>query len=190
MIKASFPFSENGPIWKNGVIYVNKRIANPREDIWGLNSVAIAQRHRCQLQTGLSEEMAILDGPAEQRLGTVTRAVNLGALGENVVRTALQRLAFYRFSHLRGYFPHLRSIAEFIAADEYLGGVVVDLIGAEGQIDALTQAQAPLAWITDRSVFGPGASIVDGLRDGILARSITELETHYSVEEPAAVGVD
>jgi len=167
--------------WKNGVIFVNKRIRNEREDIFGFGSVAITKRHRYQLQTGFAQEALILedqptpmslraaDGfPAAQQspsdgqnavnfeiasshkplLATtpssreiITLPLNLRDFDLNVIRTALQRLEFFQFSNLKVYFPHLKSIQEFITSADFLGDVVIDVIGAQEQIENLTQEQ-------------------------------------------------
>jgi type III restriction enzyme len=140
-VKDSFKATE---FWKNGVIFVNKRITNPREDVLGFGNIAITRRHRYQLPTGFAQETALLDEEAQAggaQRETVTQAVKLLDLGEDVIRTALQRLTFYEFANLKTYFPHLKSIHEFITSKDYLASVVVDLIGAKEQIAGLTQDQ-------------------------------------------------
>jgi len=129
--------------WKNGVLFVNKRIPNPRADVTGFQKIAITQRHRYRLQTGLTQETAILDDQRQLSQGQqmVTQSVRLPDLGVHVVRTALQRLTFYQFDNLKRYFPHLTSIQAFMTSPDYLGGVVVDLIGAPGQSARLTQEE-------------------------------------------------
>jgi type III restriction enzyme len=127
--------------WKNGVIFVNKRIRNEREDIFDFGNIIISKRHRYHLQTGFLQEALILEDQPIQDGETVTQAVNLCDLGENVTRTALQRLEFYQFASLKQYFPHLKSIHEFITSAGYLGQVVIDVIGAQEQIGSLSQEQ-------------------------------------------------
>ncbi len=138
-VKSSFKATS---FWQNGAIYVNKRIQNPRASITGFRQINITPRHRYQLQTGQTQETAILDdASANAGLQTMTQSVPLSDLGFHVIRTALQRLAFYRFDYLQRYFPALHSIREFITADNYLGGVTVDLVGATGQLAHLSPAQ-------------------------------------------------
>ncbi len=127
--------------WKNGVIFVNKRIRNEREDIFDFGDITITKRHRYSLQTGITLEALILENQPAQTGGTITLPVNLRDLGLNVIRTALQRLEFYQFSNLSGYFPYLCSIQEFITSNEFLGDVVVDVIGMMEQIAGLAQDQ-------------------------------------------------
>ena len=130
--------------WKNGVIFVNKRIKNEREDIFGFGNIVITQRYRYQLQTGFSQENFLLADLKQIDISyneTITHTFTLGDFGENVIRTALQRLEFYQFANLKQYFPHLKSIQEFISSRDYLGAVKLDVIGSQEQILALSQEQ-------------------------------------------------
>ena len=137
-VKDSFRASS---FWDNGVIFVNKRIRNERQDIFGFDSMAVIKRRQHQLQTGLSREQLLLDEAVAQVGETVTKALRLYDLGENVIRTALQRLPFYEFDNLTRYFPHLPSVNEFITSGSYLGDVVVDLTGLDGHMMHLTQEE-------------------------------------------------
>ena len=49
----------------------------------------------------------------------------------HVVRTAVVRNPFFAFESLKTYFPHIKSIREFIEADEYLDGLSITLQGDE-----------------------------------------------------------
>jgi type III restriction enzyme len=73
-----------------------------------------------------------------QAAETHTHTLTLREFGVPLLRTALARLPFYEFRRLKGYFPHLASITEFITADAYLGQVEVDVTGAPAQLDALS----------------------------------------------------
>lgn len=135
-VKESFKKTD---FWKNGIIYVNKRVRNEREDIFGLGDITFTQRHRYNLQTGYAHEALILDDEKVKQEETSTQSVKLSEFGENVIRTALQRLEFYKFSNLKQYFPHLKSVNEFITSEKYLNAVVVDIVGVEEQIKSLSQ---------------------------------------------------
>lgn len=137
-VKESFKTTD---FWQNGFIYANRRIHNPRSQIIGLPQINIPLRHRYDLQTGQLQETMILDDAAAPADGwqAMTRTLHLTDLGENVVRTALQRLRFYYFAHLQTYFPHLKSIHQFITDANYLGSVIVDLSGTKEQLARLSQ---------------------------------------------------
>lgn len=133
-VKDSFKQSD---YWKNGLIFVNKRIHNPRQDVFGLRSFSITGRYTHQLATGQALESDLLDGRQAIMGETVSQTVSLADFGEVVIRKALNKLDFYRFSNLKGYAPHLKSITEFITSDEYLNSVLVEIHGTQNQLDNL-----------------------------------------------------
>ena len=49
----------------------------------------------------------------------------------HIVRAAVTRNPFFAFRSLKTYFPHIKSVREFIEADEYLGGLSITLQGNE-----------------------------------------------------------
>jgi type III restriction enzyme len=51
----------------------------------------------------------------------------------------LDKFEFYKFDNLKKYFPHLKSIREFIFSDKYLGNVEVEITGVKEKLDRLSQ---------------------------------------------------
>ena len=49
----------------------------------------------------------------------------------HIVRSAIAQNPFFAFNPLKTYFPHIKSIREFIEADKYLGGLLITLQGDE-----------------------------------------------------------
>ena len=49
----------------------------------------------------------------------------------HIVRTAIAQNPFFAFKSLKTYFPHIKSVREFIEAEEYLGGLLITLQGDE-----------------------------------------------------------
>jgi len=126
--------------WKNGVIFANKRIRNKREGILGFDNLTISRRLSHKMKTGFAHEALLLEDQTVHSFESSSWELNLGKLGENVIRTALQRLEFYQFANLKQYFPHLKSIHEFITSADYLGGVVIELIDTAKQTRHISQA--------------------------------------------------
>jgi len=135
-VKESFKQTD---FWKNGVIFVNKRIRTDRTGIFGFQDMSIKARYAYRLRTGYAAETAILDDGQTQVKETVTQVYALRDFGVHVVRKALNKLDFYRFTSLKQFFPNLKSIDEFIRSDNYLGQVVVDVSGASKQVQSLSQ---------------------------------------------------
>lgn len=135
-VKDSFMATD---FWKNGVVFVNKREANPREDIFGLKNITFSTRHSYHLSTGFAQEASLLGEEVPvQSAETITRTFTLLDFGAAVLRKAISKLDFYQFSNLKDYFPHLKSITEFITSDDYLKPVLVEVMGGLEQIGNLT----------------------------------------------------
>ncbi|RMG71374.1 MAG: hypothetical protein D6711_15540 [Chloroflexi bacterium] len=124
--------------WQNGAIFVNKRIRKDRSGILGLNQIEITQRHAYRLTTGYAAETAILEASQTQANQTNTQAYNLRNFGIHLVRKALNQLDFYRFANLKNFFPHLKSIHDFITSDDYLAQVIIDVTGTQAQLQTLS----------------------------------------------------
>jgi len=135
-VKDSFKQTD---FWKNGVVFVNKRVINPREDIFGLKNIEFTKLHTYRLSSGFAQEAMLLgsDVPVQGE-ETKTQIYNLIDFGDAVIRKAISKLDFYQFSNLKHYFPHLKSITEFITSDDYLKPVSVDVSGNPEQIKDLT----------------------------------------------------
>lgn len=131
-VKPEFAKTE---FWKNGVLFVNKRVANKFDE-----DIQITKRHRYNLLTGYIQESTILDErKSNSQANTISKPIGLRNLGENVLRTALQRVEFYHFSNLKTFFPRLKSIQEFIRSNKYLADITIDIVGIEDQINSISQ---------------------------------------------------
>jgi type III restriction enzyme len=127
--------------WKDGVIFINDRIENPREDIISLEDAKITKRHRYTLRTGEIREEVILDEEKKLNFSDTVSGVKVykvSDFGANVVRNALDKLEFYKFEVLKKYFPNIKSISEFISSISYLGDVEVEVIAPKDKIDNLS----------------------------------------------------
>lgn len=124
--------------WKNGVVFVNKRVNNPRDDITGLSKIQFTKRHAYRLTTGFAQEADLLGNIPVLSGETVSQTYNLLDFGEAVLRKAISKLDFYQFSNLKHYFPHLKSVTEFITSDAYLNPVIVEVSGNPEQVGNLT----------------------------------------------------
>ncbi|MGC9070821.1 MAG: DEAD/DEAH box helicase family protein, partial [Elusimicrobiales bacterium] len=137
-IKPEFKKSD---FWRNGVIFINDRIQNPRTGIFSLQDAKIKDNYQYELRTGELKEEVILDDTEKPKSSTITRAkikYKLIDFGENVLRNALDKLEFYKFDSLKKYFPNLKSIKEFISSPSYLGSVEVEISGPKEKVNNLT----------------------------------------------------
>lgn len=139
--KKSFKESD---FWKNGVIFINDQVQNERTNIFSLEDVKITKRYEYTLRTGKIDEETILGDELKLKSPDVvldTKTYKVSNFGENVIRNALDRFEFYKFEILKKYFPHIKSIAEFISSVKYLGDVEIEVVGPKDKLDNLTTLQ-------------------------------------------------
>jgi type III restriction enzyme len=74
---------------------------------------------------------------ASSNVQKTKRKFKFADFGENIIRTALDKFEFYKFDNLKKYFPHLKSIREFIFSDRYLGNVEIEISGPKEKIEKL-----------------------------------------------------
>jgi type III restriction enzyme len=136
-IKESFKKTE---FWKSGVIFINERIQNPRSEIFSLQNARIKNNYQYELKTGEIKEEIILDEKEKSVSSNIAKSkikFKFADFGENIIRTALDKFEFYKFDNLKKYFPHLKSIREFILSDRYLGNVEIEISGPKEKIEKL-----------------------------------------------------
>jgi type III restriction enzyme len=129
--------------WQKGVIFINDRVQNQREEIFSFADAKIEPNYKYRLKTGALKEITILEeGEAGRESnktnGTARKTFKLSDFGENVLRGALDKIEFYKFESLKRYFPHIKSVREFIASPEYLCGVEVEISGPREKLSKLT----------------------------------------------------
>ena len=135
-IKPEFKKTE---FWKNGVVFINDRIANPRTEIFSLDDAKIERNYQYKLKTGEISEEIILAEEAKPAKAMVRSKIKykLSDFGENIVRGALDKFELYKFETLKRYFPHLQSVREFITSNNYLGGVEIEVSGPKDKLNKL-----------------------------------------------------
>ena len=137
LIKDSF---KDSPLYKAGHIFLNNLEKYSREDIDGLDSTIINQRHKITLLTGYTKSTVAFDTSSSDKAGAERKSkdYNLKDFGMPIIRKATQRLDFYEFSNLKKYLPKIRSIDELITSERYLGKINLEVSGLPEQIANLT----------------------------------------------------
>ena len=99
-----------------------------------LSDIGISStNYHYSLATGRGTSEAVLDDSSEvqQIVEAGQRNIPVRDIPFHIVRTAIARNPFFTFKSLKTYFPHIKSVREFIEADEYLGGLSITLQGDE-----------------------------------------------------------
>ena len=120
--------------YKHGIVYINERVENRNESVRSFADIGVSSRnYHHSLATGRGTSEAVLDDSAniQQIVEAGRRNIPVRDIPFHVVRTAMARNPFFTFRSLKTYFPHIKSIREFIEAEEYLGGLSITLQGDE-----------------------------------------------------------
>ena len=120
--------------YKRGIIYINERVENRNESVRSFADIGVSSKsYHYSLATGRGVSEAILDssGDVKQITEAQRRDVPVKDIPLHIVRTAIARNPFFAFKSLKTYFPHIKSVREFIEAEEYLGGLLITLQGDE-----------------------------------------------------------
>lgn len=138
-VKPEFKKTE---FWKKGIVFINDRVKNQREEIFSLANAKIETNYKWRLKTGKLTEVAILDeseaGRNNKTNGMARKTFKFSDFGENVLRGSLDKIEFFKFDNLTKYFPHIKSVREFITSPEYLGGIDIEISGPKGKVNRLT----------------------------------------------------
>lgn len=126
--------------WKKGFIFINERIKNPKDNILGLKDAKIREVYEYEFKTGEVKEEFIFDDKEIKSISIekIKKEFNLIDFGENVVRSALDKIEFYKFDNLKKYFPNLKSIREFINSEKYLAKITINISGTKDKLENLT----------------------------------------------------
>ena len=142
-IKPEFKKTE---FWRKGYVFINDRTPNPRKDVKSLqDATKIKPEYSYKLRTGeVREEIILAEGEEAKPTKPVARSkikYKFSNFGENVVRSALDKIEFYKFSTLKKYFPYIESVREFVVSNNYLGGVEIEVLGPKDKLNNLTPGE-------------------------------------------------
>ena len=124
--------------YKSGSIFVNERITNDRKDIHELDQSIRERIPKKKFITGKASISILIDGDQAEQINEYNKIHDLNSFSKPIIRKALNKLPFYRFSNLQRYFPHLKSMSEFIHDDKYLNTVKIELCGTSKQVNEPT----------------------------------------------------
>ena len=127
--------------YRHGLIYLNERVQNRNEHIRSFADMGVSSKnYHHRLATGRGSSVpAFRDSTSDDLIAEAGRRdVRVGDVPVHIVRNALARNAFFSFQSLKRYFPHIRSVRQFIEEDAYLGGLAITFQGDENALYVLT----------------------------------------------------
>lgn len=130
----------NSKFWKSGLIFLNQRIKNSRNEINSLKDLISNTTFVYSfIRANTSEESVFGSNESVQEgIGVSNYKIKFTAIEKHIARKALDKEEFYRFSNLVKYFPNLISIDEFLTSNNYGEQIVIEIKGTYGKINALS----------------------------------------------------
>ena len=115
-----------------GLIYINERKIKDYRNINCLSDLGVAKKNYVHvIATGHGGTDALLAGGRQAPIVAeeMRKDIPVKQMERNIVQSAIARSPFFTFASLNRYFPHLVSMREFIASDDYLGGLEITFQG-------------------------------------------------------------
>jgi len=127
---------KNTDFWKNGIIFINRRIEANRSKIKDVDDIDVSKIYGpYNLKTGFIYDWAIFNEEIKLEKNKITKQLELKLFNKTIIRKAISKLEFYKFDNLKKYFPRLNSMNEFI---ESLEQIKVDIRSSEQRLNYLT----------------------------------------------------
>lgn len=126
-------------MYTEGIVFLNKREVKSRKDIVQLLPSVRDKEYNVTINTGKTAmDTMMMSVHTNTTVKTYTHRMTIKEISDinySIVHAALRRIDVFKFNVLRGYFPNLKSLREFITDDSYLGGVRL-LIESRDEIPA------------------------------------------------------
>ncbi|QLH52761.1 MAG: Type III restriction-modification system DNA endonuclease res [Candidatus Kapaibacterium sp.] len=130
---------KNTYFWKEGFIFLNELTKVDKTEFKSLEDFSVPCRHVYPLSTYFTHEEAILSNELDlkQDVPSYRATLKIKDLPENIVRFALDKNKFYYFDNLKRFIPGLRTIKDFYQNDNWLGGIEIEFVGKETDIEMI-----------------------------------------------------
>jgi len=128
-LKESFKKTE---FYKYGIVWLNDRRPKDYGKVQSFADLGVRKRNYVHvIATGHGgATVALQNGEKGWVVKDETRQdVKVRDIERNIVQSALARNPFFTFATLKRYFPHLASMRDLIASDDYLGGLEITFQG-------------------------------------------------------------
>jgi type III restriction enzyme len=118
-------------IYKTGIVFVNKREVKSRKDIIELLPSIREREYSVSVNTGKTVMDTMMMGVhTNTTVRTYTHRITIKRIAEynySLVHRVIRGIDVFKFNILRGYFPNLKSLREFITDKAYLGDVKLSI---------------------------------------------------------------
>lgn len=118
--------------YKYGLVYTNGKLKNDYQHIKSFADLGVKRKNYVHaIATGHGGSNTLLADERQKIAfsdGT-GRDIKLKRIEKNIIQSALARNPYFTFGNVNHYFPHVKSMQQFIESDEYLGGLEITFEG-------------------------------------------------------------
>lgn len=138
-LKKSF---KNTWLYKNGFIYVNKRVRRINETLEDVPR-DIIKEYYVNLPTSIIQEKSVFneDDVFEPQIAKNTKTVMFKDFNYNVLTKALRQKAIFRFDNIKNIVNGVKSSRDFLLGEKHLGKVKINISGRFNEFSDLTMEQ-------------------------------------------------
>lgn len=134
-------------VYKEESIPSNRKKTN-HMDINSLEDMKIKRKYDYYLRSKGTFESTILDEDGNIRKDNFKELlINIKDIPYNILRKGISINKFYTFENLKRYFPNIKSIDEFISSRNYLGNMVINILGEHENLTSLSNDELLSAFL-------------------------------------------
>ena len=129
-VKDSF---KNTRFYKKGVLWKNKREIDRRENVKSISEF-IDKKKTYKINIESSTSINVVAGFGTEYIRQINEQSyfkKIDTFPKHIIRKTLDRFPFFNYQNLTSYFPHIKSIDEFITSKQYLGGITLEIITSD-----------------------------------------------------------
>ena len=118
--------------YKYGIVWLNERRPKDYQRVRSFADLGVKKRNYTHfIATGHGGATVALENGKKGLVvkDEIRQDVKMRDIEHNIVQSAIARNPFFAYANLKRYFPNLTSIREFIASNEYLGGLEITFQG-------------------------------------------------------------
>ncbi|MCZ2101970.1 MAG: DEAD/DEAH box helicase family protein [Chitinophagales bacterium] len=128
--------------FKTGQVFTNKKIEKSFKNIKSFADLGVKNtNYRHMLSSGIgrmSSAFFEMENPISNDEIIKSKDVRLEDIQKHVIYCALERNPFFHFDNLSHYFPHLKSLSNFIDNKEFLGDLAITLSGTHERLQQIS----------------------------------------------------
>lgn len=126
--------------FKHGIVYLNEQIKNRNESIKSFADLGVKKRNiQYTITSGYGEDTSVFRENGNTKTATTkAKEIHLSDIEKHITYNAVAKNSFFNFANLKTYFPHIKSVQEFVTSSDYLAGLAITFTGTEKDLDDLT----------------------------------------------------